>query len=570
MTSRADAARRDDPQKERPPVGAQLLVDTLSRLGVKVVFGYPGGAIMPVYDALVGSPLRHILTRHEQAAVFAADAYGRMTGEPGVCIATSGPGATNLVTGLANAFMDSVPLVAITGQVATHLMGTDAFQETDTFGITLPVVKHSYVVRKAADIPAVLDEAFHIARTGRPGPVLIDLPKDVTSAQAATGPWRVRYASAAPSVDRESLEAARRMIATARRPVLYVGGGVALAGAVDALRALETQMSIPSVATLKGLGTLSPDTDLFLGMLGMHGTRAANMAVQECDLLICCGARFDDRATGKLSSFAPHAAVIHIDADAAEVSKLRRADLALIGSLTNVLNDLRGRTADIDPWRDYLRTLKARYAFCYDAPGTSVYAPRLLKRLSEAAGERFVATCDVGQHQMWVAQHCRFARPQAHLTSGGLGAMGYGLPAAIGAKLADPEAVVCAISGDGSIMMNIQELATLKRYGIPVKIVLLDNECLGLVRQWQELFFESRFSETDLSDNPDFAEVARAFGIDAFTVAHAHEEDDAVDRLLNAAGPVLAHVKIDPQANVWPLVPPGKSNSEMMEDSNDH
>lgn len=565
MPPHAEAAIEDYPQPERPATGAQLLVNSLSRLGVELVFGYPGGAIMPVYDALVDAPLRHILTRHEQAAIFAADAWARITGNPGVCMATSGPGATNLVTGLANAFMDSVPLIAITGQVATDLMGTDAFQETDTFGITMPVVKHSYIVRDAGDIPGILEEAFHIARTGRPGPVLIDLPKDVSVSTVAATPQTPRPVKSAAAPAGKALAAARNLLAEARKPLLYVGGGVALAGAVQGLRTFEADMAIPSVATLKGLGSLLPDTELFLGMLGMHGTRAANLAVQECDLLICCGARFDDRATGKLSAFAPGAKVIHLDADEAEIGKLRSADVALPGDLKQALNGLRGPVPEIDCWRSHVRMLKERHAFRYDAPGDGVYAPRFLKRLSEAAGDRFVAACDVGQHQMWVAQHCRFSRPEAHLTSGGLGAMGYGLPAAIGARLAEPDAIVCAVSGDGSIMMNIQELATLKRYGIPVKIVLLDNGSLGLVRQWQELFFDNRYSETDLSDNPDFSQVARAFGIEAFTISQAREEEAAIERLLCATGPILAHVKIDPRANVWPLVPPGKSNSEMME-----
>jgi len=550
----------------RTAPGARLVVDALERAGVEHVFGYPGGAIMPVYDALPGSALRHVLCRHEQAAAFAADAYARVTGRAGVCLATSGPGATNLITGLANAILDSVPMVAITGQTPTGLMGTDAFQEVDTFGMTLPVVKHSYLVRDPADIPYVFEEAFRIAESGRPGPVLIDLPKDVTQAEAAcegpTGPALRDRPSKPP---RDAVLAAQALIERSEKPVLYIGGGVGIAQAEDALKAFSARTRIPAVATLKGLGALPTDHPDFIGMLGMHGNQAANIAVDECDLLICIGARFDDRATGRLASFAPNARVIHFDADAAEISKLRVADAALPGDIAAALDQLCPAMPDIEAWRESCRERKARYDWRYDAPGSGVYAPGLLKRLSEAAGDSFIATCDVGQHQMWVAQHCRFARPQAHLTSGGLGAMGYGLPAGMGALFAEPDATVVTVSGDGSIMMNIQELATLRRYRLPLKIVLLDNSQLGMVRQWQELFYEENFSEVDLSDNPDFAEVARAFGVEAFTLERREDEDAAIERLLATKGPILCHVRIDPRENVWPLVPPGKSNIDMME-----
>jgi acetolactate synthase-1/2/3 large subunit len=530
------------------------------------VFGYPGGAIMPVYDALPGSSLRHVLCRHEQGAAFAADAYARVAGKAGVCLATSGPGATNLITGIANAFLDSVPMVAITGQTPTPLMGTDAFQEVDTFGMTLPVVKHSFLVRDPADIPYVFEEAFRIAESGRPGPVLVDLPKDVTQAEtvcdAPTGP-ALRDRPAKPA--REAVMAAQALIERAQKPVLYIGGGVGIAKAEKALRAFCARTRIPAVATLKGLGAIPTDHPDFIGMLGMHGNQAANIAVDECDLLICIGARFDDRATGKLASFAPNARVIHFDADAAEIPKLRMADAALPGDIGAALDQLFPSMPDIEAWRATCHARAETYAWRYDAPGSGVFAPGLLRRLSEAAGDSFIATCDVGQHQMWVAQHCRFGRPQAHLTSGGLGAMGYGLPAGMGALFAEPDATVVTVSGDGSIMMNIQELATLRRYRLPLKIVLIDNSQLGMVRQWQELFYEENFSEVDLSDNPDFAEVARAFGVEAFTLERRADEDAAIDRLLATKGPILCHVRIDPRENVWPLVPPGKSNIDMME-----
>jgi len=545
--------------------GADYLVRRLWEKGVDTVFGYPGGAIMPIYDALTRYPIRHILARHEQAAAFAADAWGRVTGRPGVCLATSGPGATNLITGLANAAMDSVPMIAITGQVSTTLMGTDAFQEVDILCATMLVVKHSFIAREAAELPELLEQAFEIAASGRPGPVLIDIPKDVQLASLPVVPVCGSQAPKTPAPDPVALAAAEALIAHSQRPLFYVGGGVGIADVTGQFRELAQQTGIPCVATLKGLGALPTDAPLFLGMLGMHGTRAANTAVQECDLLICVGARFDDRATGHLASFAPKAKVIHMDIDAAEIGKLRCADVALTGDLQTTLETIAPARPSIDAWRDCCQDNCERHAARYDAPGDRIYAPALLKELSSQADEDLLLACDVGQHQMWVAQHCRINNPRAHLTSGGLGAMGYGIPAGIGAKLARPEAQVVVVTGDGSVMMNIQELATLRRYQIDLKIVLLDNASLGLVRQWQELFFEDNYSEIDLSDNPDFAALARCFGIDGFTISSRDEGSPGIKRLLNSKGPCLMHALIDPTENVWPLVPPGKSNSEMME-----
>lgn len=548
------------------PTGAQLVISTLKALGVDVLFGYPGGAIMPIYDALSGSGLNHILVRHEQGAAFAADAYARATGRVGVCMATSGPGATNLITGIANSYLDSVPLVCITGQVGTHLLGTDGFQEVDIIGLTLPIVKHSYLVRNGADIPHIISEAFKIAAEGKPGPVLIDIPKDV-AAGFVDHSSEAFFPNVTPPLARdEDLRAVEALIAEAKKPLLYIGGGVEMAGASQALREFAARTQIPAVATLKGLGTIPTTNENFLGMLGMHGTRAANRAVQESDLLIALGARFDDRATGKLSGFAPHAKIIHFDIDPAEISKLRKADVSVIGDMKAALYALSPKVGNIDYWREKCRSEKWAHRFRYNAPGKNVYAPALLKSLSEKAGEKFMVACDVGQHQMWVAQHCDFSDNRQHLTSGGSGAMGYGLPAGLGAKLARPDHHVVTVSGDGSFMMNIQEMATLNRYNIPLKIVLLDNSSLGLVRQWQELFYEENYSEIDLSDNPDFVEVAKAFGLSAFRVAHRHEVEGGIDRLLAAEGPTLMHVLIDPRENVWPLVPPGKSNQEMMEE----
>ncbi len=555
--------------------GARWLARALVAEGVDTLFGYPGGAIMPFYDALHDTPqLRHVLPRHEQGAAFAANGYARASGRVGVCVATSGPGASNLVTGIADAMLDSVPMVVITGQVPTTLMGTDAFQELDVFGMTLPMVKHSFVARRVEDLPMMVGEAFRLARSGRPGPVLIDLPKDVQVGDAAHLPAHVSSGTdAAEAPTDASLHAALALIAQAQRPVLYGGGGIALGDAVAAFRTFVDATQIPAVLTLKGLGALPSQHPLNLGMLGMHGSRAANLAVQEADLLVVVGARFDDRATGKLAEFAPHARVVHMDIDACEIDKLRHADAGVRGDIVTTLTKLtlpcaahlHGRHgAARKAWRAQCRQRAQQFAARYDAPGSGVYAPALLKRLSELAPDATVA-CDVGQHQMWVAQHWRLDHPRKHLTSGGLGAMGFGLPAALGAQEANPDARVVCVSGDGSIMMNIQELATLKRYRSPVKIVLLDNQALGMVRQWQELFFDRRYSEIDLSDNPDFAAVAAAFGITALHVDRADGVDAALQALLAAEGPALLHVAIDTAANVWPLVPPNRNNAQMLD-----
>jgi len=544
--------------------GSELLVRALREQGVSHLFGYPGGAIMPVYDALADSGLIHILTRHEQGAALAANGYARASGRVGVCLATSGPGATNLITGIADTFLDSIPMVAITGQVEQNMMGTDAFQEVDTFGITLPLVKHSYILRHSEDIPAVVSEAFALAAGGRPGPVLIDLPKDVSVARAPyTTPHAIPCESE-PLPDAADLARADALLKAARKPLLYVGGGIRAAGAETALRQWMETSGVPAVSSLQGLGAVPSNHPAFLGMLGMHGNQSANLAVQQCDLLIAAGVRFDDRATGKLAGFAPKARIIHLDVDPAEVSKLRRVDLALIGDLKHTLATLPHHSGEIRRWQRRCAQRVARYRWRYDAPGQGIYAPSLLKRLTELGGERMIITSDVGQHQMWVAQHCRFHQPRAHISSGGLGTMGFGLPAGIGAKLARPDHCVVTVSGDGSIMMNIQELATLRRYAIDLKIIVLDNTSLGLVRQWQELFYAGNYSEVDLSDNPDFAALARCFGLQALSISQRDEVDAALSLLLASRGPTLLHVRIDPKENVWPLVPPGCSNEQMI------
>lgn len=569
MSAAAPALKTASPaQTAIEQSGARLVVSTLEKMGVEVVFGYPGGAIMPIYDALAGSSLRHYLCRHEQGAAFAADSYARVSGKVGVCMATSGPGATNLVTGIANAMLDSVPMVCITGNVAQGVMGMDAFQEVDILGVTLPIVKHSYLVRRAADIPAAIEEAFHLARSGRPGPVLVDLPKDVQF--ELTNEVRAFHVPNDQVVaDSSVIAEAETAIRAAKRPILYIGGGAKISGAVEAVREFAAITGIPQVSTLNALGTIASGQDNYLGMLGMHGTPAANEAVQASDLLIVVGARFDDRATGKLTEFAPLAGVVHFDIDPSEIGKLRPVAVGVTGDLKPNLEALNRRLSqgdriDVSDWADQWRARSAETVVSYDAPGEKVYAPALLNQLSKMAGPNFIAACDVGQHQMWVAQHCDFARPEAHITSGGLGSMGFGLPAGIGAKLAEPDAVVVTVTGDGGVMMNIQELATVNRFKIPLKILLLDNSRLGMVRQWQEFFFERNFSEVDLSDNPDFVKVAEAFGIEAFRIDRRDQVTAGLERLLNTPGPILAHVIIDPAENVWPLVPPGKNNAEMM------
>ncbi|WP_163834860.1 acetolactate synthase 2 catalytic subunit [Spartinivicinus ruber] len=547
--------------------GAQHIIKALETAGISTIFGYPGGAIMPVYDALYDSKLNHVLCRHEQGAALAADGYARSTGNLGVCLATSGPGATNLLTGIANAHLDSIPMLAITGQVASPLIGTDAFQEVDILGMALPVVKHSFQVRTPCELPRMLQEAMQIALSGRPGPVLIDVPKDI---QLAKIPPLVGFPSldnSLPTAGTGTIEEANQLILQAKRPVLYSGGGIMLGNAVAALRDYACHSGIPSVTTLKGIGNHLPDDPYYLGMLGMHGTKAANLAVQQCDLLICIGARFDDRVTGKLDSFAENAKIIHLDIDAAEFGKLKTPDVIIHGELNYSLSQL-AYSANIAQWQQQCTQLKSQYAFTYPENPPSIYAPQLIHRLAQLSPEETIISCDVGQHQMWVAQHYQFTHPRHHLSSSGLGTMGYGLPAAIGAQFANPSAQVINISGDGSFMMNIQELATIIRYQLPIKIIIIDNQRLGMVRQWQTLFFTERYSEVDLSDNPDFVKVAQAFGLTAQCITQTSEVEPALQAFLKATKPFLLHVCINPKDNVWPLVPPGVPNDNMLECTN--
>lgn len=546
--------------------GANLVVECLKAHGVTSLFGYPGGAIMPVYDAIYDSGLDHLLCRNEQGAAMAAIGYARATGKTGVCIATSGPGATNLVTGLGDALMDSIPIVAITGQVASAFISTDAFQEADVLGLSLACTKHSFIVQNIDELPEIIAKAFQIAQSGRPGPVLVDIPKDVQFAPTSLSP--IVYEKVAAKVQNPAaLAQAKALLAQAKRPILYVGGGVGMADGVQAVRSFLDVANIPSVSTLKGLGTIPPQHPLYMGMIGMHGTKAANYAVQECDLLIACGARFDDRVTGKLDTFAPHAKVIHIDIDVAEINKLRKADVALQGDLIEAVTALT-QPLEIESWRADVCKLKADFDFSYqENAGEGEIDPwALLHTLSQRKPQNAIITTDVGQHQMWSAQHMQHYSPENYITSAGFGTMGFGLPAAVGAVKARPTDPTIVITGDGSFMMNIQELGSIKRGNLPVKILLLDNQRLGMVRQWQSLFFHGRHSQTILDDNPDFVMLANAFDIPAERIEKAGEVSAALDRLLNSKGAYLLHVCIPNQENVWPLVPPNACNTDMLDE----
>ncbi|WED21821.1 acetolactate synthase 2 catalytic subunit [Vibrio sp. JC009] len=546
--------------------GSDLVIAALKQEGIKTVFGYPGGAIMPIYDALYDGGIEHVLCRHEQGAAMAAIGMARATQDVAVCIATSGPGATNLVTGLADAFLDSIPLVAITGQVASPLIGTDAFQEIDVIGMSLACTKHSYLITDIDDLAPTLAEAFEVAKSGRPGPVIVDIAKDVQLAEAPVHALPYFEPPAIPVASHESIEAAQKLLSEAEKPVLYVGGGVQLAKATDCVRHFLEANPMPSVSTLKGLGTIDRHDPYYLGMVGMHGTKAANLTVQESDLLIVVGARFDDRVTGRLDTFAPHAKVIHIDIDAAEFNKLREAHAPLRGDINVILPQLEV-TRDLAPWLLHTDEFRNKFKWRYDHPGDHIFAPKLLKELSDMMDDSTIISTDVGQHQMWSAQHIQPRRPENYITSAGLGTMGFGLPAAVGAKVARPDDQSVLITGDGSFMMNVQELGTIKRKQLPVKIVLLNNQRLGMVRQWQSLFFDGRYSETILDDNPDYVALAASFGIPGKTITHKDEVEPALKEMLESETAYMLHVVIPEEENVWPLVPPGAANQDMVENT---
>jgi acetolactate synthase-1/2/3 large subunit len=561
--------------------GAYALMDSLCRHGVKHIFGYPGGAILPIYDELyrfeAKGELQHILVRHEQGAAHAADGYARATGKVGVCFGTSGPGATNLVTGIATAHMDSIPMVIITGQVPRDAIGSDAFQETDIYGITLPIVKHSYVARHARDISWIIAEAFYIASTGRPGPVLVDIPKDVGLEQCEyvpVNPGAVKLSGYRPTVkgNPRQINAAVELISEARKPLLYVGGGAILSNAHAQIKELAERFQLPVTTTLMGLGAFDEHNPLSVGMLGMHGTAYANFAVSECDLLIAVGARFDDRVTGKLDEFASHAKVIHVDIDPAEVGKNRRPDVPIVGDVRQVLEQILQRAKELDlpvkdtlthNWLVKINTWKEDYPLQVPHPEDSISPQEVIVEVGHQAPDAYYTT-DVGQHQMWAAQFLKTG-PNRWISSAGLGTMGFGLPAAMGAKVAVPDEEVICISGDASFQMNLQELATLAQYNIKAKIVIINNGWQGMVRQWQETFYGERYSSSNMETGmPDFALLAKAFGIKGMVVHDRHELSDAITEMLAHDGPVLLDVHVKRDENCYPMVAPGKSNSQMI------
>jgi acetolactate synthase-1/2/3 large subunit len=559
--------------------GSEILLESLRHQQVEVVFGLPGGAVLPLYDALYSAGIRHLLVRHEQAAAFAADGYARVTGKPGVCLVTSGPGATNLVTGLTSALMDSIPVVALTGQVPAPVIGKDAFQEADTIGITLPSTKQSFMVRKAADIPAVIERAFKAAVSGRPGPVLVDLPKSVLM-EKAEPTYVAKTGAELPERIREwpdeDLERAAEMILESRRAVLYAGGGVIASEAWRELRELSELAHIPVTTTVMALGAFPSRHPLSLGMLGMHGSYATNQAICNADLLVAVGARFDDRVTGRIKDFASEARKIHIDIDPSEVNKNVHVDTALVGDAREALRALidelkrqvrQGRSAAPplrQQWLERIESWRHEHPLTYDKYSRAVKPQFVLETLSNCADEHAIIAVDVGQHQMWAAQFCRFSHPRTWLSSSGLGAMGYGFPAAMGAQLAFPDRQVIAVVGDGGFQMTLNDLATVAQYHLPVKIAVINNRSLGMVRQWQEIFFEKRYCDIDLNFAPDFSKLAESYGIRGTRVEHRTDVVDAVRDLLSDREPRLIDFWVDPAENVYPIVPPGASLAEMV------
>lgn len=576
-----DATSRWESPTEIMPRGAEILIEALLREGVEAIFGYPGGAVLHIYDELwrARHAIKHYLVRHEQGAVHMAEGYARACGRVGVVLVTSGPGATNAVTGIANAYMDSTPLVVITGQVPTSLIGTDAFQEIDTVGITRPCVKHNYLVRDVSELAAVVHEAFDLARSGRPGPVVIDVPKDVSAARCSFSRFdHVEFPRRRKVVepDRRALRAVAEALINAERPVIYVGGGVINAGATEELRAVVEELRLPVTPTLMGLGAFPTGHPLCLGMLGMHGTYAANMAVAESDLLLAVGARFDDRVTGRLASFAPQARIVHFDIDPAQFGKTVVPDLVVAGdaraSLAALLTEIRSRRrAELiesvrrrTAWWDRIRAWQRLYPLDYDAVGAEIRPQQVVAELGRlTTGEAIICT-DVGQHQMWVAQLYPFNRARQLITSGGLGTMGFGLPAAIGAQLACPERQVIAVVGDGGFQMTNQELATAVQYDLPIKVVIMNNRYLGMVRQWQELFYDRTYSEVDLSVAPDFVKLAEAYGAGGFRATHPSELSDVLQAALGHDGVAVVDVRVCKEENVYPIVPAGASAREMI------
>jgi acetolactate synthase-1/2/3 large subunit len=559
--------------------GAQILLECLVKEEVDCFFGYPGGVTLPLYDALYDHPIKHILVRHEENACFAAEGYARATGKVGVCCATSGPGATNLITGLVDSMMDSIPIVAITGQVSSHLIGSDAFQEADTFGITRPCTKHNYMVQNLEDLPRIVHEAFYIASSGRPGPVLVDIPKDIFQARGEYKPvdtihlpgYKVYTEGHTGQVRR-----AAQMVWEAARPMIYAGGGVVAAGASAELRELVNMAGIPAVCTLMGLGAVPPDNPYYISMPGMHGSYAANMAITGCDLLIALGVRFDDRVTGKLSTFAPGAKVIHVDIDPAEVGKNRVPDLPIVGDVKRVLHKMNKVVAELKPemskahsasraaWQRQIQDWKQQHPYDVSRSETEIKPQHLMSEIDRLSAGEAIVTTDVGQHQMWSAQLIRFNEPRLWINSGGLGAMGFGVPSAIGAQFARPDKLVFAIVGDGGFQMSVPELATIAAYGLPIKIIVMNNGHLGMVRQWQELFYRNRLSQVKLDCFPDAEKLAGAYGFKGRTIDKPSELTQALEEAVREPGPYLLNVMVTQFENVYPMVPAGGAISEMV------
>lgn len=559
--------------------GARILLESLKLEGVDLVFGYPGGTVINLYDELMNvREIRHILPRHEQGGTHAADGYARATGKVGVAIATSGPGATNTITGIATAYMDSIPMVIITGQVPTPLIGNDAFQEVDIIGITRPITKHSFLIRHAKDIPTIVRKAFYIARSGRPGPVLIDFPKDVQISQAEfKWPESVDIRGYKPNLEGHprQVEKAVEMLLSARRPVLYVGGGVVLGDASAELTQLARTLQFPVTTTLMGLGAFPEGDPLALKMLGMHGAYAANMAMTHSDMILAVGARFDDRVTGKIATFAPHAKIIHIDVDPTSIRKNVRVDLPIVGDvrdvLTKMLEALKGhqdkleaQKSAMEPWHEDIAGWKEKHPIAYKQSNTTIKPQYVIQKLRELSDEDAIMATDVGQHQMWVAQFFDFQQPRTLLTSGGLGTMGFGIPSAMGAQAAFPKRQVICVCGDGGVQMNMQELATMVQHRLPVKIVILNNNFLGMVRQWQELFFDKRYSQTCLELPMDFAKIAEAYGAKGLSANKPSEVEQVIKEGFAHNGPVVMEFKIAREEKVLPMVPAGASLNEMV------
>lgn len=547
--------------------GADLLCAMMQEAGVDVLFGYPGGAVLPIYDALFHTSLQHILTRHEQGAIHAAQGFARVTGRPGVVLATSGPGATNLVTGLADAYMDSTPLVVFTGQVASHLIGTDAFQEADIVGITMPVTKHNYQVRHVEELAQVVADAFYIATSGRPGPVLVDIPKDVSAGPAVYEPLpqpnpRGYWLPGPP--DDASLRAIKEAVASAKRPLLYIGGGIISAGATESLRAFARAARIPVATTLMGLGAYPADDELCVGMLGMHGKYAANLAITACDVLIALGVRFDDRVTGKLERFSPHSLKIHVDIDRAEIDKNVRVDISLVANVAQVLDALLidPPKPDTSEWLEKISAWETEWPLQYKQDADFLKPQQVIEMLARATEGKAIVTTDVGQHQMWSALFYPYSRPRQWVSSGGLGTMGYGFPAALGAQVACPDQTVICVTGDGSLQMNIQELQTVVENHLPIKVAIINNGYLGMVRQWQQFFHGKRYAQSRIG-SPDFVKVAQAYGALGLRATTPAEALRVIEEALAYDGPVFMDFTVREEENVFPMVPAGKGNDEM-------